>query len=124
MSPDSTEANLWKIEETSWTSGADFARSVTRDDAVFVFPYPAGILSAEASLKGLEGGEPWRSVTFHDRSFTRQGPVAVLAYKAEAERNGETLYTALCASTYVDDGDGWRLMSHQQTPAAMAEAGA
>ncbi|MBY6047435.1 DUF4440 domain-containing protein [Vannielia litorea] len=118
-----TEADFWKMEEKYWTGGADYARSVTRDDAVFVFPYPAGILGAEASMKGLEGAAPWRSVTFHDHSFTRQGPVAVLAYKAQAERDGED-YTALCASTYVDDGDGWRMMSHQQTPAAVADAGA
>ncbi|WP_168222971.1 DUF4440 domain-containing protein [Oceanicola sp. D3] len=119
-----TEAEFWKMEEKYWTGGSDYARSVTRDDAVFVFPYPAGILNAEASMKGLDGAVPWRSVTFHDRSFTHQGPVAVLAYKAHAEREGEATFVALCASTYVDDGDGWRLMSHQQTPAAIAEAGA
>ncbi|MBS8225550.1 DUF4440 domain-containing protein [Vannielia litorea] len=116
-----TEADFWQMEEHSWTGGADYARTVTRDDAVFVFPYPVGIQSAEASMKGLEAGDRWRSVTFHDRSFTRQGPVAVLAYKAEAERGTEPGYTALCASTYVDDGEGWRLISHQQTP---ADAGA
>ena len=119
---DMTEADFWKMEEAYWTGGAEYARSVTRDDAVFVFPYPAGIQSAEASMKGLEGGSRWRSVTFDNHSFTRQGPVVVLAYKAKAER-GEDTYSALCASTYVDDGDGWRLMSHQQTPAADAVAG-
>lgn len=119
-----TEADFWKMEERYWTGGADYARSVTRDDAVFVFPYPAGIQSAEASMKGLEGAPRWRSVTFEERSFSRQGPVVILAYRARAERGGESSHFALCASTYVDDGDGWRLMSHQQTPAAVADAGA
>ncbi|SIN90194.1 DUF4440 domain-containing protein [Vannielia litorea] len=118
-----TESDFWHMEERSWTGGADYARSVTRDDAVFVFPFPAGIMSAEASMKGLEGRPPWRSVTLHDRSFTRNGPVVLLAYRAEAEREGQS-YTALCASTWVDDGDGWRVMSHQQTPAAETAAGA
>ena len=43
--------------------------------------------------------------------------VAVLAYRAEAERPDAPILKALCASSYVRDEGTWRLMSHQQTPA-------
>lgn len=118
------ERDFWQMEESFWTGGAEHARSLMRDDAVFVFPYPAGIQRRDASLKGMDGNAPWRSVVMKNREFSRSGPVALLAYKAEAEREGDEIFEALCASTYVDDGDGWRLMSHQQTPCAETAAGA
>jgi hypothetical protein len=39
-----------------------------------------------------------------------------VAYKATARR-GDDDYTALFNSTYVREGDAWRLTLHQQTPA-------
>ena len=38
------EENLWALEERFWTGGAHSARRMTSRGAVFVFPYPAGIL--------------------------------------------------------------------------------
>jgi hypothetical protein len=87
------------------------------DGAIMVFPYPAGILQGERITEGVAGAPRWRSVVMADRTLTLRGNVAVLAYRAEAEREGEAIRTMLCASTYVRDGDGWRLISHQQTPA-------
>lgn len=119
-----TEAEFWQKEERFWTGGADYARSAMRDDAVFVFPYPAGIRRRDASLEGMQAAPRWRSVVMEDREFSRSGPVVVLAYRARGEREGDEIVEMLCASTYVDDGEGWRLMSHQQTPVGAEGGGA
>lgn len=112
-----TEDALWEIEESFWTQGADFASGRMADGAVMIFPYPAGILQGQEIAQGLKSAPRWRSVTLSDRRCRRRGNVAVLAYEAAAERAGEDIYKALCASTYIEDDDGWRLLSHQQTPA-------
>lgn len=38
------EDELWTLEELFWTEGADSARHMTAKGAVFIFPYPVGIL--------------------------------------------------------------------------------
>lgn len=108
---------LWRLEEKLWLSGSEVFRSVMDSDAVMVFPVPAGIMRAEAALEGLEGSPRWRTVVFRDQTATVRDELAVLAYRASAEREGAPIYEALCASTWLRDGSGWRLMSHQQTPA-------
>ncbi|MEH6646729.1 hypothetical protein [Sulfitobacter sp.] len=115
------EATLWELEEKFWTQGADSARSMTAKGAVFVFPYPVGILSGNNLWREAEVAQRWRSVVMSDRYYLRKGNIAVLAYQASAERDAEAIYEALCTSTYVKDEDGWLRMMHQQTPIADTE---
>ncbi len=113
----SDESELWRLEESFWLGGAETFRSTMADGAIMVFPYPAGILRGDAITSGVASAPRWRSVLMKDRAATIRGNVAVLAYRAEAERAGEPIRQMLCASTYLREEDGWRLMSHQQTPA-------
>lgn len=108
---------LWQLEESFWLGGAETFRSTMADGAIMVFPYPAGILQGETIVEGVKSAPRWRSVVMRDRKLNIRGSVAVLAYKAEAEREGAPIQTMLCASTYLREDGGWRLMSHQQTPA-------
>ena len=112
------EKELWELEERFWLDGAETFRKKLSNDAVMVFPYPAGILQGEAIVDGLDATPRWRSVVMSDRVFRQRGNTALLAYRASAERADEDIYEVLCASTYVQDGDDWQLISHQQTPAA------
>ena len=111
------EDELWKLEESFWLGGAETFRSKLADGAVMVFPYPAGILQGDHIAKSVEGAPRWRSVVMSNRSARIRDSVAVLAYEAAAEREGAPIVRMLCASTYLREGNGWRLMSHQQTPA-------
>ncbi len=111
------EAELWDLEERFWLDGAETFRKKMSDDAVMVFPYPAGIMQGSAIIDGLKSAPRWRSVLMADRVFRRRGDTALLAYKASAEREDAPLTQMLCASTYLNDGGEWRLISHQQTPA-------
>lgn len=111
-----TENTLWQLEESFWLGGAETFRSRMADGAIMVFPMPAGIMAGDGIICGVGTAPRWRSVVMRDRRITVRGNVAVLAYQAEAEREGEPIRPLLCASTYVEDAEGWRLMSHQQTP--------
>jgi hypothetical protein len=107
---------LWTLEERFWTQGADSARHMTAKDAVFVFPYPVGILQGDALWREAEVAQRWRSVVMSERQISQQGNIAVLAYRVSAERNDVPIYEALCTSTYLNDDSEWLRLAHQQTP--------
>lgn len=111
-------ASLWEREELFWTGGADSARQMTSKNAVFVFPYPAGILQGDALWREKDVAQRWRSVIMSERHTSIQGDIAVLAYRVSAERGGEPIYEALCNSTYLKEEGKWLRLAHQQTPIA------
>lgn len=110
------EDELWAMEERFWTEGADSARHMTAKDAVFVFPYPAGILQGDSLWRESSVAQRWRSVEMTERYFKRENDVAVLAYRVSAERGDIPLYEALCTSSYLKDDGDWLRIAHQQTP--------
>jgi hypothetical protein len=110
------EATLWDLEERFWTKGADSARHATARGAVFVLPFPAGILQGDALWQERDVAQRWRSVVMTERFFTHQNDIAVLAYRVSAERSDEPIYEALCTSTYLNDDGRWLRLAHQQTP--------
>jgi hypothetical protein len=105
------------MEERFWTGGADSARQMIAKGAVFVFPYPAGILQGDALWREKDVAQRWRTVVMSDRYFTREGDVAALAYRVSAERNCDPILEAYCTSTYLRDDERWLRLTHQQTPA-------
>jgi len=109
-------AALWDREEMFWTKGASSARQMTSKDAVFVFPYPAGILQGDALWREKDVAQRWRSVVMSERHVSIRDDIAVLAYRVSAERAGEPIHEALCNSTYMKDDGKWRRLAHQQTP--------
>ncbi len=112
------EDDLWSLEERFWTEGAESARHMTAKDAVFVFPYPAGILQGGSLWQESVVAQRWRSVLMTERYFKRENDVAVLAYRVSAEREDTPIYEALCTSSYLKDDGKWLRIVHQQTPAS------
>ena len=110
------EDELWAMEERFWTEGADSARHITAKDAVFVFPYPAGILQGDSICRESGVAQRWRSVAMTERYFKHRKDVAILAYRVSAERGDLPIYEALCTSSYLKDDDTWLRILHQQTP--------
>ncbi|WP_245904229.1 hypothetical protein [Roseicyclus mahoneyensis] len=111
-----TEDTLWATEELFWTQGADSARAMTAKGAVFVFPYPVGILQGDRIWREDLVAQRWRSVEFSERCDSRERNIAVLAYRASALREGEPGYEAYCTSSYLNDDGTWLRIMHQQTP--------
>ena len=110
------EDELWSLEERFWTEGADSARHMTAKDAVFVFPYPAGILQGDSLWRDGDVAQRWRSVAMTERYLKQQKDVAVLAYHVSAERDDMPIYQAVCTSSYLRDDGKWLRLAHQQTP--------
>lgn len=110
------EDELWALEERFWTEGADSMRNMTAKGAVFILPYPAGILQGDSLWRESDVAQRWRSVVMTERYFKREKGVAVLAYRVSAERSSIPIYEALCTSSYLLDDDKWLRIAHQQTP--------
>ncbi|WP_420861922.1 hypothetical protein [Algirhabdus cladophorae] len=106
---------LWDMEEHFWTSDADNARATTSTNAVMVFPYPPGILQGDQIWTHLHENTGWRTVVMAERRVTRCRDIAILTYRASAEKADVQIYKALCASTYLHDNEIWLRISHQQT---------
>ncbi|RYG89430.1 hypothetical protein EU803_16995 [Loktanella sp. IMCC34160] len=103
------------MEEHFWTGGADNARATTASNAVMVFPHPPGILQGEQIWNHLRDRTGWRTIVMSERRITRCRDIAILTYRASAEKPELPIYKALCASTYLNDDDKWLRISHQQT---------
>ncbi len=112
------EDELWDLEERFWTEGSDSARHMTAKDAIFVFPYPAGILQGDSLWRESDVAQRWRSVVMSERCVRQERDVAVLAYRVSAERSDIALYEAFCTSSYLHDDGNWLRIVHQQTPVA------
>ncbi|MEN8741616.1 hypothetical protein EI983_13360 [Roseovarius faecimaris] len=112
------EDKLWALEERFWTEGADNARKMTTKGAVFVLPYPPGILQGDTVWRESLVAQRWRSVVFSERYYKQEKNVTVLAYRVSAERGDTPIYEALCTSTYLRDEGKWLRVLHQQSPIA------
>jgi len=110
------EEDLWVLEERFWTDGAESARAMTAKNAVFVFPYPVGILQGTDLWRDSIVAQRWRSVVLTERYFKQEKDIAILAYHVSAERDDEPIYEGLCTSTYLKDDEQWQRLTHQQTP--------
>lgn len=109
--------HLLDIERRMWTDGAPFYRESLAPEVLMAFP-GVGFLDRDQTIQGVEGGQRWARVEITDARLLELGPdAALLAYAAEAEREGqEGSYRALVGSVYVRSDDAWRLAFHQQSP--------
>ena len=107
--------DLWKIEKRLWLEGVGAYEELMGAECVMVFG-PMGIMDRDGILNSLRNAPRWSSVEFSEQSDTIRPGVAIVAYRAVGEREGAKPYTALCTSTYIQQGSEWRLAQHQQTP--------
>lgn len=99
----------------SGEAAASFYEEVLADEVLMLFPGGAVIDDRNDVIASMSG-PPWQSFeTSDERVLCLSDSAAVVAYRATAVRDGDE-YTALFNSTYVHDGEAWRLTLHQQTP--------
>lgn len=108
---------VWTIERSLWLDGIEAYETRMADQCVMVFG-PMGILDRGQILQTIEQAPRWQDVEMTETTLTTPGDsvAIVIAYRAEARREGGDVYSALCSSTYlVLDGE-LKLVQHQQTP--------
>jgi hypothetical protein len=125
----SITAAICALEHRAWTalckSGADLLPLLS-PNPVMIFPGNL-LLTAVSSPTVhdmLQGPDftPWQSYTLsHDEVVPLGKDSALIYYRVEATREGET-FRAICSSAWVLDGGdkhgvtgGWKMTSHQQT---------
>jgi hypothetical protein len=112
---------LQELERAGWealsTEGAaaPWYEEVLAGEVLFLLPGGMVIDDRNEVVRSV-GGPPWSSYELSDLRVLPLGAgSALVAYRAKATRDGND-YEALFASTYVRDGEQWRLAVHQQTP--------
>ncbi len=121
------DGRVWAFEKSLWTGDAAHYRALVDDECVMVLPTPPYVLSGQDAIAAVSDTPRWSDVEISDGRIMRpQEGLIVIAYTAEARRDGHTGYKAYCTSTYRRLGhDEWRVVQHQQTPplATSAESG-
>jgi hypothetical protein len=111
---------LIALEQEGWEAlaagdGGAYYRAHLAPNAVMAFPF--GVLSREATIAAMESAPPWERFEIRDPQVVELGgDGGVVVYDVVAQRAGEEPYTAVVSSTFVRDGDGWKLAFHQQSP--------
>lgn len=108
---------LLEIERQLWTGDAEVYRSHVDEHCLLVFSEMAGRLTREQVVGTVENGQRWGDLKLELIGLVEPASdVAILAYEANATREGAEPYHAQVSSGYVRRADGWKLMFHQQTP--------
>ena len=111
------DARIWAFEESLWTADPEHYRDSIDEHCVMVLPTEPFVLGGQAAINAVIDTPRWTSVAISDRQVMRpQEGLIVIAYKAEAAKDGVPPYQAYCTSTYRRLGhDDWRVVQHQQT---------
>lgn len=114
------DARVWEFEEALWTGSAEHYRESIDTACVMVLPAPPFVMTGKDAVQAVVDTPRWSSVHFSDQQVVRpQDGLIVIAYRAQAEREGSDPYEAYCTSTLQRLGhDEWVVVQHQQTPPA------
>jgi hypothetical protein len=109
---------LWHSERQLWLEGVDAFQAIVHPDCIMAFAAPIGVMKGKAIIESLEDAPRWADVEMSLQTSSQIGNATILAYFAKARRAGASGYSAYCTSTYIREGDDWRIVQHQQTPVA------
>ena len=109
---------VWSFEKSLWTGDADHYRQLIDKECVMVVPTPPFVLQGDAAIEAVAATPRWDEIEISDGRIVRpQEGLIVVAYTANARKEGGSGYEAHCTSTYRRLGhDEWRVIQHQQTP--------
>ncbi|MBB3235546.1 nuclear transport factor 2 family protein [Phyllobacterium endophyticum] len=120
VSDSSSDVALWEMERGFWLSDAAYYTTFLAPDCIMVFPEPPGVLVGDEIIAALDKAPRWNKIEMQNQSLVSLDPhVAVLTYRATAQRGSEPAYEALCSSIYTHANSQWLLVHHQQTPLAV-----
>ena len=115
---------VWAFEESLWTGDANHYRELIDEECVMVLPDAPFVLTGKQAIEAVADTPRWSKVVMSDRQIMRpQEGLIVIAYKANAAREGSGDYEAFCTTTMRRLAhDEWRVVQHQQTPPPVVSA--
>lgn len=108
---------IWEFEESLWTGGAEHYHEAIDDECLMVLPAEPFVLTGRQAIAAVLETPRWSKVDLSERQVLRpQEGLIVVAYRANAAKEGRDGYEAYCASTYRRvSHEEWRVVQHQQT---------
>lgn len=113
------QTEIFALERDFWLRGGgdpEFWRRHCSDDALIVLAM--GSMGKSETIAAMEDAPGWSAVEFDDVHWVHAAESSIVAYRAAARSKGSGVvdYRAMISSGYRKDGDGWKLIFHQQTP--------
>jgi hypothetical protein len=111
---------LMALDERLAGGGPDEYRELLIDDALLVVPDM--VLSKELTIEAMGDSPGWDDLRLSEGRLTRLSPSsAVVTYRFDGRR-GESAYSAIMSSAYIEREGAWKLAFHQQTPVTCPSA--
>lgn len=109
------DGRVWAFEESLWTGDAENHREKIDDECLMALPTKPFVFTGQQAIEAVSNTPRWSEVRFSDQQIARpQEGLIVIAYAAEARRDGE-VYQAYCTSTYRRlSHEEWRVVQHTQ----------
>lgn len=120
------DERIWGSEHGLWTADAARYHETIDDECLMVLPTPPFIMTGEQAKDAVSATPRWTEVALSERQVSRpQEGLIVIAYKAEAKRDGVEPYEAYCTTVYrmIEHGT-WKVVQHQQLPPLISGAAA
>jgi hypothetical protein len=113
---------LIALEREGWEAlvagnGGTYYREHLSANALMVFPF--GALTRQEAIDAIESAAPWERFEIRNPLVVELGhDSGVVVYGVLAQRPGRAPYVAMISSTFVREGDQWKLAFHQQSPSS------
>jgi Domain of unknown function (DUF4440) len=118
------DTRIWEFEESLWIGDAGTYHELIDDECIMVLPSQPHVITGQQAIEAVSDTPRWQEVTFSDRSVVRpEEGLIVIAYHAEASKQGDEVYKAWCSTTLRRlSHDQWRVVQHSQNIAPIATA--
>lgn len=115
------DERIWKFEESLWLGDAAHYRELIDDECVMALPAKPYVFTATAAIEAVANTPRWSEVEFTERKVQRpEEGLIVIAYRAEASRDGEE-YVAYCTTSMRRRAhEDWLVVQHSQVVPPMA----
>lgn len=115
---------IWRFEEKLWLGDPDTYRALIDEECVMALPAKPYVFTADAAIEAVASTPRWSKVEFTERKVQRpEEGLIVIAYRAEASREGESYVAYSTTSMRRRGHEDWLVVQHSQViPPVAGEA--
>ena len=112
------DERIWSFEESLWLGDAEHYRQLIDPECVMALPVEPYVFTADAAIEAVAHTPRWSAVEFTEHKVQRpEEGLIVIAYRAQASRDGGQGYAAWCTTTMRRRGhEDWLVVQHSQLP--------